>query len=628
MDYYVSKKCEAPGEGTMEKPFATIGEAVQIARPGDKIIIGGGLYREWVNPIMGGSCDAERITYINKQGESPIISGAELVENWEKISDGVWKATIPNDIFSDYNPFADPIFGDWYDDLGQTHHTGELYMDGQAMYEAATLETLMENSSDAMGEKVYRWFAVVSEKVTELWGRFMDRNPNEHRMEVNARAYCFFPKSEGINYITVSGLTMEKAATQWAPPTAFQPGAIGTHWSKGWIIENCVIRDSKCSGISVGKRHDVKDNIWSINPEKGGAQTYTEIVFTNIKNGWSKENVGSHIVRNNEIYNCGQAGIVGNMGGAFSKITGNHIHDINVRGEFSGAEIAGIKLHCAIDTIIDDNCIHNCYRGLWLDWQAQGARVSKNAFFANTVEDLFIEVCHGPCVIDNNLFLSKINLQNVSQGSAFVHNLFTGKLNMFSDTNRFTPYHLPHDTFVGGVMVIYGGDDKVANNIYIGNCSEETGFGNCIYNGYKDINSGSFMQTDDCPMKYVNNTLPVDIHDNVYFNGARKYENEKGAVEVPDCNVKFDVSEIDGEYYLTTNLFDYDLDKKVDLITTDILGKSFESEAVYENADKTALIVEEDYAGNLRNGSKTCAGPFAQPYDKVLLKKRKIYKIN
>jgi hypothetical protein len=43
---------------------------VQIARPGDKIIIGGGLYREWVNPIMGGNCDADRITYINKQGET------------------------------------------------------------------------------------------------------------------------------------------------------------------------------------------------------------------------------------------------------------------------------------------------------------------------------------------------------------------------------------------------------------------------------------------------------------------------------------------------------------------------------------------------------------------------------
>lgn len=572
---------------------------------------------------MGGTCDENRITYINAQGETPIISGAEIVENWKKVRDGIWKASISNDIFGDYNPFADPIFGDWYNDLGQTHHTGELYIDGQAMYEAASLDKLMENPPDATDEKAYRWFAVVSEKETEIWGSFTDKNPNEHVMEVTVRSCCFFPQSEGINYITVSGLTMEKAATQWAPPTAFQSGIIGTHWSKGWIIENCVIRDSKCTGISVGKRHDVKDNIWSINPEKGGAQTYTEIIFTNIKNGWSKDNIGSHMIRHNEIYNCGQAGIVGNMGGAFSRITGNHIHDINVRGEFSGAEIAGIKLHCAIDTMIGNNCIHNCFRGLWLDWQAQGAMVSKNAFFANTAEDLFIEVCHGPCVVDDNLFLSKTSLLNVSQGSAFVHNLFAGKLFMHGDTTRFTLYHLPHDTFVGGVMLIFGGDDKVANNIYIGDGGTEKEFGNCIYDGYKDMhsNSGSTIQSADSPFTNAENTLPVDIHDNVYFNGAKKYESERGAVEVKDFHVRLTVSKIDGKYYLTTDLFEYGLEKTADLITTDKLGKSFESEAKYENADGTVLIVDEDYAGNPRDGRKTFLGPFAKPFTKMLLNK-------
>ena len=60
------------------------------------------------------------------------------------------------------------------------------------------------------------------------------------------------------------------------------------------------------------------------------------------------------------------------MGGAFSDIVRNHIHHINIRGEFSGAEMAGIKLHAAIDTNIENNVIHDCNRGLWLDWEAQG----------------------------------------------------------------------------------------------------------------------------------------------------------------------------------------------------------------------------------------------------------------
>ena len=65
------------------------------------------------------------------------------------------------------------------------------------------------------------------------------------------RQTVFYPEKTGINYITVRGFTLEDAATPWAPPTAEQIGLIGTHWSKGWIIENNVIRYSICSGIAL-----------------------------------------------------------------------------------------------------------------------------------------------------------------------------------------------------------------------------------------------------------------------------------------------------------------------------------------------------------------------------------------
>ena len=37
-------------------------------------------------------------------------------------------------------------------------------------------------------------------------------------------------------------------------------GLIGTHWSKGWIIENNDISYSKCSGVALGKYGDEWDN--------------------------------------------------------------------------------------------------------------------------------------------------------------------------------------------------------------------------------------------------------------------------------------------------------------------------------------------------------------------------------
>ncbi|HCR39704.1 MAG TPA: hypothetical protein DIW41_02260 [Lachnospiraceae bacterium] len=270
MDYYISKNGKSSGDGSKESPFKTIGQAAKIAKAGDTVIIGGGIYREWVNPANGGDSNDKRITYIAAPGEKPVISGGEEVFGWEMVKEGVWKTTVSNQIFGDYNPFADLLFGEWYAVVDFDKHMGELYLNGHAMYETPTLEALM--STNDTGEKAYKWFAVVSEKTTEIWGRFNEINPNEHCTEVNARKYCFFPEKEGLNYITLSGLIFENAAPQWAPPTAFQEGAVGTHWSKGWVIENCVIRNAKCSGLSLGKHLDQGDNTKEISVEKGGTQ--------------------------------------------------------------------------------------------------------------------------------------------------------------------------------------------------------------------------------------------------------------------------------------------------------------------------------------------------------------------
>ena len=96
-------------------------------------------------------------------------------------------------------------------------------------------------------------------------------------------------------------------------------------------------------------------------------------------------------------------------------------------------------MHAAIDVIIRRNHIYRCTRGLWLDWQAQGTRVTGNLFFDNCLpeaynhtegneigEDIFIEVSHGPTLIDHNVLLSDCALKLATQGVALVHNLIAG----------------------------------------------------------------------------------------------------------------------------------------------------------------------------------------------------------
>ncbi|MFR8035107.1 MAG: right-handed parallel beta-helix repeat-containing protein [Lachnospiraceae bacterium] len=615
MFYYVSQKNACPGDGTKENPFQTINQAAQIAKAGDTVIIGDGIYREWVNPVHGGTGSHQRITYKNAENTHPIISGAEIVTGWEQEKNDVWKIVIDNALFGDCNPYADEIFGDWYDPMGQVHHTGEVYLDGEAMYEEASLDALYAPSEKA--ERTYRWYSVVNRENTTIFAAFPDKNPNESCTEINVRPYCFFPSREGRNYITVSGLTLCRAATQWAPPTAFQPGLIGVNWSKGWIIENCTIHDSKCCGISLGKRAEDKDNIWSIDPYKGGSQTYTEIIFQNINDGWDREHIGSHIIRNNTIYNCGQTGIVGCMGGAFSTITGNHIYHCNVRKEFSGAEVAGIKLHAAIDTVVEKNCIHNCVRGLWLDWEAQGASVEKNLFYENILEDLFIEVCHGPCLVENNIMLSKRCVHNMSQGTAYIHNLFYGEFASSRETSRFTLYHLPHSTMVGGVMFIYGGDDRIINNIFIGKNDSSPLYGTASFNSYEKIGEtktvGSVFQIKDS-----DKTLPTDIHDNVYLNGARPWDKEHGARTAEHFQTELSLTYENSQYILSINLCEIPVDLKVSRITTEMLGRAFESEQSFENRDGSPVVIDEDCLGQSREET-AIPGPFAHFADKITL---------
>ena len=60
------------------------------------------------------------------------------------------------------------------------------------------------------------------------------------------------------------------------------------------------------------------------------------------------------------------------------------------------------------------------------------------------------------------------------------------------------------------------------------------------------------------------------------------------------------------------------IDLTVDQITADRLGKAFESGQAYENRDGTPFIVDTDFL-NLPRHSRTLAGPFAAPQERVQL---------
>ena len=561
--------------GAASAPFRTIQHAADVARPGDVITVHEGVYRERVNPPRGGKSNRKRIVYQAAPGERVEIKGSEVVTHWVKTQEDVWQVKLPNAFFGSFNPYSDLIHGDWFSPKGRKHHTGAVYLDGEWLTEAAQRDDVLQPAAtNAL------WFAEVDNDNTTIWARFSGINPNEHTVEINVRRTVFYPEKTNINFITVRGFALRQAATPWAPPTAEQIGLIGTHWSKGWIIESNVISHSTCSGIALGKYGDEWDN------RAESAEGYTATLKRALTNGWNADTVGHHLVRDNDISHCEQAGIVGSLGCSFSTITGNNIHDIHVRRLFSGAEMAGIKFHGAIDVQITHNHICRTCLGLWLDWMAQGARVSGNLFHDNS-RDMFLEVDHGPILVDNNLLLSANAFDSRSRGVAFVHDLFAGRVNVNAYDARQTPFHKPHSTALAGAHDNPRGDDRYYNNLFLG--------------------SQDLSQYDD-------DKMPVWMDGNVFLQGAKPSRHEITPLVEPAFDPALKLVEEAGGLYLSMK-YDpaWSMDQKRKMVTTKLLGRAIIPNERFEQPDGSRIRINTDYLGRSRNKSNPAPGPFENP---------------
>lgn len=619
IEYHVSIQNGSDlNDGSAANPFRTISKAASAAELGDKVIVHEGVYREWVKPAHSGHSSTTRIVYEAAKNEKVVIKGSEIIDNWEKTNDGMWKTTVPNTMFGEYNPYSVRIDGDWFVRPEEYPlHTGQVYFNGNGYLEAHSYEYLTKT--------VNTWFAEVDEakNATVIYANFSD-DPNNAVVEINVRRSCFYPEKTGINYITVRGFEIAHGATPWAPPTADQPGIIGANWSKGWIIENNIIHDARCSAVSLGKEGSTGDNLYTKRRRKPGYQYQFESVMRALNIGWSKERIGSHIVRNNTIYNCGQNAVVGHMGCAFSEVYGNHIYNIGNLEEFFGHEIAGIKLHAAIDVQVYGNCIHDCRLAMWFDWQAQGMRISRNVCY-NNMRDLWMEVSHGPFLVDSNILGSNNALANASQGGAYIHNLFCGGIYRYNVLNRSTPYHIPHSTEVLGTALVYGYDDRVYQNIFAKNYEAENGkwrSGTYIYDGcptsLEEYIERVLKNGKGDVETYDNVQQPAFISNNCYLDGVKAFERENSKF-ISSLNPNVKIYEENGKVYLEIDMPEDYKPLPTEIITTEKLGMPRISEAPFENPDESPIAADTDLLG-----AKRAAVPAVGPVEQLKPEHNKI----
>jgi hypothetical protein len=452
-ELHVSTSGSPQGNGSKASPFLTIGQAVREAQPGDVVIIHAGTYREEVTLPAGGAGEQFRIVFRPALHEEVIIKGSDRITTWRAEGNGIWRADLPASLFHQYNPFAQRV--------GRTsdYHLGQVFVDNTAY---------MEQLSPLAMKAIKRsWFAEVSEDgSTHIRANFGAADPNKQIVEISVRAAAFRPERAGINYITLDHIKVAQVACEPATVDGEQPAAVSTGGGTHWIIENCEITDIKSVGISLSQPGGRDTSRNSFNRPAFGE-------FEDIRA------VGHHVVRNNLIRRCGQAGIFSVVHGSLSDISGNQIEDINKEGLFCGDNVSGVRLVVAVDAIVRNNLIRAVYggSGIILGPVYQGTRITANIICGIEGSPLYFLRSHGLALIDRNIVAGTggfsgegVKLRG-AEANVFVHNLFVdcafSNEPLPGNSGGGTISYRPHTLIVKQTIPAMTVDNKWFANIFI-----------------------------------------------------------------------------------------------------------------------------------------------------------------
>lgn len=558
---YVSKTGSDAASGDEANPFLTINRAAQVAQRGDVVTVRAGTYRERVTPARGGSA-AQRITYRAAPGEKVSIKGSDQITSWTLVSGTTYSVTLPDSYFGSFNPYTRRVSGNYL--YGDTvEHLGCVYLNDQAYVE-------LQSQSAVQGQPG-SWTATRTGTNTTIYANFGGANPNAQLAEINVRPTVFFPSQPlVIDYITVQGFTISQAATNWAPPDprdgepGTQEGAIGSLGGAFWIIENCTVRYSRNVCIAFGR----------YNEEPNASQSLSQM--------------GNHIIRNNVIQRCGQAGIAGKWWLSRSRIVGNLIEDINYLNEWGGYEQANIKFHDTSDLTIEGNLIRQgagqVPYGVWVDWGNTNVRFSRNVIhgFDNA---FFMEQNFGPFLFDNNVLIGGQFEQWATAGTVGAHNLYVDVEDniLANEGSRQVEIYQPHSLGWSAMATVQAGyGDKRYNNVYV-------------------------------KRPYSGSTTPGSMDDyNLYLGGASKTSFSK------DTNGQ--VSSIDPGFTYVSDAAGFrmswdpggTLDSfTVPLLTSDTFGLFQPTNMRVENVNGSTITIDRDFFGVQRSLSNPRVGPFA-----------------
>jgi Right handed beta helix region/Protein of unknown function (DUF1565) len=365
--YFVAqhhKSASDSNPGSEQMPFRSIQKAANTAKPGDRILIDEGIYRELVQPMFGGTSASKMISYEAIPGANVVIDGTEEWKiRWEKstaveASDSgkenarVWMGLLPKKAFDGINPFSmiNMPSNHWgglittIENPDYQLRRGLLFVDGKPLNQVLLHKDLWKSPGTY-------W---VEDDGLRVHFRLRENDsPNVHLLEFTARAQAFAPAHPFLGYIRVKGIVFQRVGNGIPGE---QRGALSTNCGHHWIIEDNEVNWANTVGIDIGN-----------------------ISFQNL----AEAGAGYHIVRRNHVNHCGTTGVCGLVvkWHLLNTVIENNVFENNCWQNTEGlGENAAIKLHMAVNCLISNNIVKNTQygSGIWMDFDNSNSTIIGN----------------------------------------------------------------------------------------------------------------------------------------------------------------------------------------------------------------------------------------------------------
>jgi len=237
--------------GTADLPLKTISAALAKSKPGDRIGVFSGTYREILQFPRGGSDSSHTISLEAVPGADVRIKGSDAVTGWEPHSGAIWKKT-------GWNVNSQQVF---VDDLplqqigqGSPFH-GVSFVGKPVLPAAGTGISDMVPGSfwyDTGGKILYIW---LTDGTT----------PDQHKVEASIRKWVI-PPDERLSYIELHGLHFSHSNLT---AEVLSLGIVNV-FGRSWIVSGNTFDYGDFAGISViGEGHRIESNVFRFNGNTG-----------------------------------------------------------------------------------------------------------------------------------------------------------------------------------------------------------------------------------------------------------------------------------------------------------------------------------------------------------------------